>query len=83
MFKADSTIEFLATNGNTVRLSADATAAVRVNARKGTHNQSVSVLTAADARTAAVWLASTVLDADTLRALADAIDTGATGADNA
>lgn len=74
MFKATHTIDFTATNGNTVRLSADAVAAVRVNARKGNHNQSVSVLTPADARAAAVWLASAVLDAATLRSLADAID---------
>jgi hypothetical protein len=82
MFKPTSTIEFQATNGNTVRLSADAVAAVRVNARKGSHNQSVSVLTAADARAAAVWLASNVLDAATLRSLADAMGADATGGSN-
>lgn len=57
MFKSTSDVEFTASNGNTVRFSRDASGAVRVNARKGTHNQSVSVLSASDIAALAAWLA--------------------------
>ena len=49
MFKSVARIEFTATNGNTVRVDIDADDNVKLNARKGDHNQSVSVISAADA----------------------------------
>lgn len=48
MFKSIARAEFTATNGNTVRLDIDPDGNLKVNARKGDHNQSVSVIPAAD-----------------------------------
>lgn len=47
IFKAVRQGEFVATNGNTVRIGFDASGNLRINARKGDHNQSVSVIDAA------------------------------------
>jgi hypothetical protein len=46
MFKSLARIEVTATNGNVVRLDVSPDGDVKVAARKGTHNQSVSVIPA-------------------------------------
>jgi hypothetical protein len=46
MFKSIARTEVTATNGNTVRVDIGPDGSVKINARKGTHNQSVSVLSA-------------------------------------
>lgn len=56
MFKPTSGIEFVATNGNTVRVDIDADDNVRLCARKGKHNQSVSVISGADAAALVAFL---------------------------
>lgn len=48
MFKHVARAEFTATNGNTVRFDIDPDGNLKVCARKGTHNQSVSVIPAGD-----------------------------------
>jgi hypothetical protein len=76
-FKSIARLELPATNGNTVRFDIGPDGAIKVNARKGAHNQSVSVLTDADRRALLAWLtgdavadAVAVADAD---AIADAV----------
>lgn len=56
MFKSIARREFTASNGNTVRFDIAADGTLRVNARKGDHNQSVSVLTKADRAKLLKWL---------------------------
>lgn len=56
MFKSISRREFTASNGNTVRFDIGPDGSVKVNARKGTHNQSVSVLSADDIAALIAWL---------------------------
>lgn len=58
MFKATSGIELIASNGNTVVVSTDCDGNVRLCARKGKHNQSVSVISAADAAFIAAYIMS-------------------------
>lgn len=48
MFKSIARAEYTATNGNTLRVDVGPAGAVKFNARKGDHNQSVSVISAAD-----------------------------------
>ena len=48
MFKSIARKELTASNGNTVRFDFGPDGSLKVNARKGTHNQSVSVLSAED-----------------------------------
>lgn len=48
MFKSVAREEFTATNGNVVRLDIDHGGNLKVCARKGAHNQSVSVIPACD-----------------------------------
>lgn len=48
MFRPVASADFSATNGNTIRLAVDAGGNLKINARKGDHNQSVSVIPAAD-----------------------------------
>lgn len=50
MFKSVARLELTASNGNTVRFDISPEGELKVNARKGTHNQSVSVLSAEDMR---------------------------------
>jgi hypothetical protein len=56
MFKSLDRMELTATNGNTLRLDVDPDGNVKFNARKGTHNQSVCVIPAADVATLVAWL---------------------------
>ncbi len=70
MFKSIDRREYTASNGNTVRLDADADGSLKVNARKGNHNQSVSVLSPADAADAAAWIIGTLSPADKAAVLA-------------
>jgi hypothetical protein len=58
MFKSTSGIEFTATNGNTVKVDIDGDGNVRICARKGSHNQSVSVISGSDASALAGFIAS-------------------------
>lgn len=48
MFKSVARADFAATNGNTIRLDVDPEGNLKINARKGDHNQSVSVIPAGD-----------------------------------
>jgi hypothetical protein len=59
VFKSLDRLELTASNGNTVRFDVDPSGAVKVNARKGTHNQSVSVLSREDVETLVAWLSGT------------------------
>ena len=59
MFKAISGIEFTATNGNTVKVDIDSDGNVRLCARKGKHNQSVSVISGSDASALTAFIAAT------------------------
>jgi hypothetical protein len=56
MFKSLERLEVTATNGNTLRVDVDPDGNVKFNARKGTHNQSVCVISAGDAATLVAWL---------------------------
>jgi hypothetical protein len=56
VFKSVDRLELTASNGNTVRFDVGPDGSVKVNARKGTHNQSVSVLSRADVETLVSWL---------------------------
>ena len=47
-FKSIARAEYTASNGNTLRIDIGPDGAVKFNARKGDHNQSVSVISAAD-----------------------------------
>lgn len=50
MFKSVARLELPATNGNVVRFDMSPDGELKVNARKGDHNQSVSVISAEDLR---------------------------------
>ena len=56
MFRHIRRAEFSATNGNTIRLDIDADGNLKLNARKGDHNQSVSVIPAADVAAVVAFL---------------------------
>ena len=56
VFKSISRYEVTATNGNTVRFDVNADGDLKVNARKGDHNQSVSVILAVDVPAFVTWL---------------------------
>lgn len=56
VFKSISRYEVTATNGNTVRFDVNADGDLKVNARKGDHNQSVSVIPAAEVPAFVAWL---------------------------
>lgn len=62
MFKSIARREFTASNGNTVRFDIGPDGAVKINARKGDHNQSVSVLSAADIAALTAWLGGDLTD---------------------
>jgi hypothetical protein len=55
-FQSIARREFTATNGNTLRLDVDPEGNVKFNARKGDHNQSVSVIRAEDVAALVAWL---------------------------
>jgi hypothetical protein len=55
-FKSIARLEVTATNGNTLRLDVAPDGAVKFNARKGDHNQSVSVIRAEDVAALVAWL---------------------------
>ena len=57
MFKSVARKEFTAINGNTVRVDIGPDGTVKINARKGDHNQSVSVLSADDAAALVAFIA--------------------------
>lgn len=65
MFRSVSRLELTATNGNTLRFDVNAEGDLKVNARKGDHNQSVSVIPSGDVAALVVWLTlgNTVPDA--------------------
>ena len=50
MFKSIARFEATASNGNTLRVDIDPEGNVKFNARKGDHNQSVSVLSLEDGK---------------------------------
>jgi hypothetical protein len=58
MFKSVARAEYTATNGNTLRVDVGPDGAVKFNARKGDHNQSVSVLSADDAAALVAFITS-------------------------
>lgn len=58
MFKSVSRKELTASNGNTVRFDFGPDGSLRVNARKGDHNQSVSVLSKRDVAKLIAWLSA-------------------------
>lgn len=58
MFKSVARTEFTATNGNVVRFDLSPDGDLKINARKGDHNQSVSVIPAGDVAAVVAWLSS-------------------------
>ena len=56
MFKSLDRLEIQASNGNTVRFDVDPDGSIKINARKGTHNQSVSVISLEDAARLVEWI---------------------------
>lgn len=58
MFKSIARIELPASNGNVVRFDIGPDGALKVNARKNDHNQSVSVLSEEDKRALIEFLTS-------------------------
>ena len=56
MFKSVARREFTASNGNTLRFDIGPDGALKVNARKGDHNQSVSVISFEDRAALVAWL---------------------------
>lgn len=57
-FKSIARAEYAATNGNTLRVDVGPDGAVKFNARKGDHNQSVSVISADDAAALIAFITS-------------------------
>ena len=55
-FKSIARREVTATNGNTLRVDVAPDGAVKFNARKGDHNQSVCVIPAEDVAALVAWL---------------------------
>jgi hypothetical protein len=58
MFKSIARAEYTASNGNTFRVDIAPDGTVKFNARKNDHNQSVSVLSAADAAALVAFITS-------------------------
>ena len=58
MFKSIARFEATASNGNTLRVDIDPEGNVKFNARKGDHNQSVSVLSLEDGKALVEFLTS-------------------------
>lgn len=58
MFKSIARADYTATNGNTLRIDIGPDGAVKFNARKGDHNQSVSVISADDVAALVAFITS-------------------------
>ena len=58
MFKSIARFEAVASNGNILRVDIDPQGNVKFNARKGDHNQSVSVLSLEDGKALVEFLTS-------------------------